>query len=197
MKSPFREQASRFDCVPTTFLNAICYLFSREEIPPLVVQKIYLYTLDTVTKGGVARGTSGIAVQMLGQWLADYRERKFALASDYLSGSELHLRQGNRIARCLNEGGVALIRIHLKNNLWHYVLALNTENGWVDCFDPRPPSRKSNVPEQVEVIDATKNLHAPNLRIKSEWLDTKSNQKPYVMGSSGERECLLLYRKNP
>ena len=53
--TPFRYQLSEFDCVPTTITNAISYLYDRHEIPPEVLQRIHLYTLDGVGR----RGTSG------------------------------------------------------------------------------------------------------------------------------------------
>ena len=37
MKIPLRYQMSEYDCGPTSMLNAISYLFEREEIPPRLV----------------------------------------------------------------------------------------------------------------------------------------------------------------
>ena len=38
MKIPLRYQMSEYDCGPISMLNAISYLFEREEIPPEVIR---------------------------------------------------------------------------------------------------------------------------------------------------------------
>ena len=45
MYIPLHYQVSEYDCVPTAFINAISYLFERNEIPPMVIRHIYLYSL--------------------------------------------------------------------------------------------------------------------------------------------------------
>ena len=34
MKNPLHYQLSEYDCGPTSMMNALAYLFEREEIPP-------------------------------------------------------------------------------------------------------------------------------------------------------------------
>ena len=34
MKNPLRYQLSEYDCGPTSMLNALAFLFEREDIPP-------------------------------------------------------------------------------------------------------------------------------------------------------------------
>ena len=48
MYIPLHYQVSEYDCVPTSFINAVCYLFERREVPPMVVRHISIYCLDTV-----------------------------------------------------------------------------------------------------------------------------------------------------
>ena len=45
MKSPLHYQISEYDCGPTTLLNALNFLFEREEIPPDIIRNIMLYYL--------------------------------------------------------------------------------------------------------------------------------------------------------
>ena len=40
MNNPLRYQVTEYDCGPTSMLNAISYLFPREEIPPEIVRNI-------------------------------------------------------------------------------------------------------------------------------------------------------------
>jgi len=42
MKNPLNYQTTEYDCGPTTLINAISYLFRREEIPPDVIKHIVL-----------------------------------------------------------------------------------------------------------------------------------------------------------
>ena len=38
MNNPLRSQMTEYDCGPTSMLNAVSYLFPREEIPPEIVR---------------------------------------------------------------------------------------------------------------------------------------------------------------
>ena len=197
MKTPFRQQISEYDCVPTTFLNALSYLFERSEIPPLVVQRIYLYSLDSMmSQRTMGHGTSGLAVQLLGNWLSGYKHGRFRLNTDYCTGRGVHLRQSNKISKCLNSKGVALLRVKHQHNSWHYVLGLSVSANWLYCYDPYARSTKSNKRGKYEFI-AEQSVHAPNLRINCHWLDVLSNRSQYQLGTSSERECLLLECAKP
>ena len=46
MKIPLHYQVSEFDCGPTTVLNAMSYLFQREDLPAEIVRNIMIYCLD-------------------------------------------------------------------------------------------------------------------------------------------------------
>ena len=64
MKIPLRYQVSEYDCGPTSLLNALNYLFQREEISPELIRNIMLYSLDCYGSGGAPgkRGTSRMAM---------------------------------------------------------------------------------------------------------------------------------------
>ena len=110
-RPPLRYQLSEYDCVPTTIGNAIAHLFEREDIPPEVVQRLYLYSLDAVGRRGTfARGSSEESVRLLAGWLEQFSAGRFRIRTEYLAGREVHLGRGNRIVECLNDGGVALYR---------------------------------------------------------------------------------------
>ena len=57
MKNPLHYQLSEYDCGPTSMMNAIAYLFEREEIPPEAVRNMMLYCLDCHSKRGYPRET--------------------------------------------------------------------------------------------------------------------------------------------
>lgn len=51
-KNPLHYQLSEYDCGPTAMLDAISYLFPREEIPPEIIRNIMLYCLDCYNMEG-------------------------------------------------------------------------------------------------------------------------------------------------
>ena len=53
MKNPLHYQISECDCGPTSMLNAISYLFNREDIPPEIIRNVMLYCLDCYSAEGV------------------------------------------------------------------------------------------------------------------------------------------------
>lgn len=203
MKVPFRYQATAYDCVPTTFINALQYLFKREEIPPIVIQKIMLYSLDTVNRNGEygKQGTSGLAIQLIMQWLESLKDDKFAFKRcEYLPEEQIHFRKGNKIVACLNRGGVALLRIKAgkaATTPFHYVLALGVDKNnseWILFFDPyyRVNQFKGEDAKYLQWLGGECE-HGANLKIKRERLDSYEYEK-YSMAAIDERECCLLER---
>lgn len=204
MNTPFRYQATDSDCVPTTFINAIQYLFNREEIPPVVIQKIMLYSLDTVNRNGELGkdGTTELATQHILQWLESYKTDKFSFKRcEYLSAEQIHLRQGNKIIACINRGGVAILRVcsgKSQNAEFHYLLALGVDDNdkdWLLFFDPyyRVQQYSGANAKYLEWLGANSRQGA-NLRIKRDRLDAYEYMK-YAMAPIDERECCLLERK--
>lgn len=91
MKIPLRYQMSEYDCGPTSMLNAISYLFEREEIPPEVIRNIMLYCLDCYNSEGVPGkcGTSMAAMMFLSNWLCGFGKiGRLDISSQYLSGKQ-------------------------------------------------------------------------------------------------------------
>jgi hypothetical protein len=174
----------------------VSYLFEREEIPPLVIQKIYIYCLDTVTsRQNIGHGTSGVAVQLPGNWLNSIKTARFSVETEYIEQDQIHFKRNNKISRCANSGGVALLRVHYAKNYWHYILVFRVEDGKAYCFDPYPGRKKEIVKGKAYFIEQT-GLQSPNFVISVSHLDTLSNTGKYVLGTETERECLLISRKN-
>jgi hypothetical protein len=198
VKVPFRQQASETDCVPTSLINALSYLFDRREIPPFVVHRVYRDCLDIES----SRGTSSRAIQDIGFWLNHYKEKRykdFAVESKFLTGEQVHLRRNSKIIRCINSNGAALLRVHLNRDVWHCILGFRSEGGWLHCYDPAPHSKRFINNDAVQFATTT-GQQEPNLRIRFDWLekdfDTTKNtdERKYVFGCHDDRECLLLNR---
>lgn len=199
MKVPFRQQVSEYDCVPTTVINALSYLFNRRELPPFVVHRVYKDLLDIES----SRGTSSRAIQDLGCLLNNYKEKsfkKFAVNSRFLSGSQVHFKQNSKIIRCLNANGAALMCVHSSWNNWHYILGFRLEDGWLHCYDPFPRSKKFFINNEYVQLVETVGQQDSNLKIRCDWLEKDFDKKKdykerkYVLGCHDDRECLLLNR---
>ena len=110
MDNPLRYQMTEYDCGPTSMLNAVSYLFRRDEIPPELTRNIMLYCLDCFGEDG----STG--------------------RSRYLSGREVNFSQNGPLRDALRRGGAAVVRLDLEG--WHYVLLTRIEGGDVYLFDP-------------------------------------------------------------
>ena len=66
MKNPLHYQLSDYDCGPTSVLNAVAYLFEREDIPPEILRNVMLYCLDCHSFDGAPGklGTSTSAMML-------------------------------------------------------------------------------------------------------------------------------------
>ena len=195
MYSPLHYQTSEYDCVPTAFINAISYLFKRNEIPPMVIRHIYLYSLDTVGKNarfGIG-GTSRYAVKLIGNWLASYKIKKFSVTTKFLEGDRVHLRKGCRIYACLKDGGIALCNILLGKREPHYLMIIRHVDDWLYCFDPYKRASLRGIENHVSILP-NENGRSPNLKIRTQWMDQESRMR-FCLGPVSIRECLLMWRK--
>ena len=110
MDNPLRYQMTEYDCGPTSMLNAVSYLFRRDEIPPELTRNIMLYCLDCFGEDGSTgrRGTSRMAMMFLSNWLNGYGETgHLAVSSRYLSGREVNFSQNGPLRDALRRGGCA------------------------------------------------------------------------------------------
>jgi hypothetical protein len=194
MYIPLHYQVSEYDCVPTAFINAVSYLFERNEIPPMVISHIYLYSMDTVgrdSRFGIG-GTSKYAVRLLGNWLSSYKMKKFSVTTEFLEKDEVHLRKESRIYACLEEGGIALCNTLFSKNEQHYLMIIRIEDGWIYCFDPYKRVSLRGMGDHVSILPC-EDGRSPNLRIRAPWMDQKIRNR-FCMGPVSIRECLLIWR---
>lgn len=192
MKNPLGYQTTEYDCVPTTFINAIRYLFDRNEIPPEVIKTIYMFSLDSSNRLGKSGkgGTSFYAVQHICYWLNEYSQGdNFGVYCDMLEPNDIQLSKNSRIIECLNEGGVAVVRVYFTKSLYHYILITELDDEYAYVFDPYYRERDFKE-DDIEIV-----LDKPNYnrKIKRKWIDS-TEEKKYAMSDISERECILLYR---
>lgn len=192
---PLHYQASEYDCVPTAFINAVCHLFERNEIPPMVIRHIYMYSLDTVGRTGRfgTAGTSREAVRLLGRWLDSYKTRRFSVSTEYLEGEAVHLRPDSEIIACLRDGGVALCNILLRKHEEHYLTTTEVNEGWLHGFDPYFRTALRDLRGNVCMLESPDG-RSPNLKIRTEWMDREDEKGRFCFGPLPMRECLLIMR---
>lgn len=96
MKIPLRFQITEYDCGTTSLINALVYLFEREEIPVALLKAIHRYTLDAEGESGVVGegGTSPRAIEKLSYWIARYASNNhFNLSCQVLEKEEVTLEK--------------------------------------------------------------------------------------------------------
>ena len=190
MKTPLRYQITEYDCGPTSLLNAVSFLFEREEIPPEIVRNIMLYSLDTFGTDGVSgkSGTSHTAMLFLSHWLDGFgKTGRLRIRSDYLTGRDVNLGADSRIVSALRRGGAAVVRLDLDG--WHYVLLTGIEGDGVFVFDPYDPAEPFPA-EDVTFVQGhggQYNRIVPSARFETQEL------RPYGFGPYEQREAVLLF----
>jgi hypothetical protein len=193
MKNPLSYQSTEYDCGPTTLMNAISYLYNREEIPPEIIKTIMLYCLDGFNKKGEAgkSGTTAMAVSFLSNWLNQYGKiKKFPIETEFLNPEDVYISRDSRIGACLQQGGAVVSRVML--GCWHYVLLTAIDDEYIYLFDPY--YRKN--PFKEDGVDIIKdNPTKWNRRVKISVMNGTGKEN-YALGQMDTRESLILFNTN-
>ncbi len=189
MKNPLSYQITEYDCGPTTVMNAVSFLFKREEIRPDVIKHIMLYTLDGYNKKGESgkSGTSGMAMRFLCEWLNQYgKATKFPIHCEALRQEDVFVAQNSRLVTGLQQNGTAIVR--LKYGCWHYVLFTGADAESVYLFDPyyrKQPFRQKD----IEILtDAPEKW---NRKVPYHYFNQEDG--PYALGPADMREATMLF----
>ena len=187
MKNVLLTQTTEYDCGPTTLVNALRFLFEREDIPPALIRTIWLHTNDTYDERGQkgCRGTSKACVRYLCEFFNDYGEHcHFPICAAFADKEAAEIAPGSAAMRCLETGGVVMIRCWLEN-CPHYVLLTGIEGDEVSLFDPyagspvQPGVRVvSDHPAEYNRIVSVRNFEGNSL---------------YALGPQAGREAVLLF----
>ena len=191
MKQPLRYQITEYDCGPTSLLNAVSFLFEREDIPPELVRNIMLYSLDTYGADGVSgkSGTSHTAMLFLSHWLEGFgKAGRLPIRSEYLTGRDVTLSDGSRIVSALRRGGAAVVRLDLEG--WHYVLLTGIEGEGVLVFDPY--YLPDALPAEVLAVQGREDRY--NRIVPRACFETE-DIRPYGFGPYEQREAVLLFNR--
>ena len=177
-------------------MNAIAYLFEREEIPPEAIRNTMLYCLDCHSKEGIPgkRGTSRAAMMFLSNWLNEYGELGImSVSSEYLSGRSVYISEEGRINHALNHGGVAVVRLYLDEE--HYVLMTGVENGNILLFDPYYWDESY---EQKDILIDKDHPRAYNRIVPFKYFNQEIKKSiPSVHWKSGKQSSSITKRPEP
>jgi hypothetical protein len=190
MKNPLRYQVSEYDCGPTSMLNAVSYLFAREEIQPEILRNIMIYSLDCYGQSGVLgqSGTSRMAMMFLSRWLSGVGDAGLLpIECQYLSGKSVYLGEQSLVVDALNRGGVVVMRLYMDGE--HYVLLTKREGENIYLFDPYYMT-ENPFGSEIEF-----NMEQPCRynRIVPFACFNREEAAPYALGKVAEREAVLLF----
>jgi hypothetical protein len=192
MKNPLSYQTTEYDCGPTTIINAISFLFDREEIPPDIIKFIMLYCLDVYNEQGEfgKKGTSCMAMMFISNWLNQFGNVKnFPIETDYLTSNDVFIGQTSKIVVGLQQGGVVIVRLHFEEE--HYVLLTGIDDKYIYLFDPY--YRTEDFEEEgIKLIkDAPMKM---NRKVPFSYFN-KETKETYSLGPKDGREAVILINK--
>lgn len=190
MKNRLHYQISEYDCGPTSMLNAISYLFQREEIPPEIIRNIMLYCLDCYSTEGVAgkSGTSRAAMMFLSNWLNGFgRIGQLPVTSRYLDSKSVYFGRESYINDALRRGGVVVLRLFYDE--WHYVLLTGEKDGRIYMFDPYD---RGGPFEEKDIIWTMENPKEYNCIVPETYFN-REELSLYALGPVEGREAVLLF----
>lgn len=177
-RTAFREQITGYDCVPTSFINALVYLYKRVKIPTEVVREIYASTLDD------NKGTSSGAVESLCNRLNRIHNEEFKIKCTLKKGREVNFDGPIKANTCW------LICVWSKEKEGHYVTAFHKKDGFLYCFDPYYNDEEKNKNNwEIGSFDS-----GCNLKINLSHLN-KTREEAYCAGIKNERELVIITKK--
>ena len=201
MKNLLNYQSSEYDCGPVSLINALRYLYEREEILPDIVKFIMLYCMDTYSEAGepCKHGTSAAAMNYIGCWLNQISTvRHFPIHCEFMSGEDVTVYPDGKIYRALKEGSVVVLRLFL--DVAHYVLLTGVSDDEVLFFNPyyeEPDTPGFDVEysaDGIRFIDGQPKK--ANRAVSFERLN-RTTREYYEMGEFPCREALILTRTVP
>ena len=190
MKNPLHYQLTEYDCGPTAILNAISFLFSREEINPDILRYCYTYTLDCYNSKGEhgKKGTSKMAMIFLSSWLTQYgKVKNLPIECEFLGGDDVRIDKNSRIIEALRQGGAVVVRVNY--DVGHYVTLTGIENDSVLMFDPYYRKR----PFTQNGIKMIEGKPCEYNRVVDFSVFNGQNRQHYSLEIATKREAVLMF----
>ena len=194
MKNRLITQTTEYDCGPTSVVNALRFLYAREELPPCLVKGVWTLCNDTFNMQGEhgKRGTSRAAMRYLCSWLNGFAEGcQFPIRAAYQDGDDAVIAPGSLVETCLMQGGAAVVRCWSEHYRHYVLLTQLLEGNRVGIFDPydEPDELVSQAPG-LKIVHGEKYY---NLILPMETMNLHG-QTNYALGDTEDREILMLWR---
>ena len=191
MKNPLHYQLSEYDCGPTSMLNAISFLFEREEIPPEVIRNIMLYSLDSYNSEGIQgkSGTSCAAMTFLTNWLnALNKIGRLPVSAQHLTDEQVYLGDGSRLNHAIACGGAVVVLLYFDEP--HYILLTGQEGDNILAFDPYYVEKPFDFAPDIQLCSDHPTRY--NRIIPSRYFNCEGTTI-YALGPTAEREAVIFY----
>ncbi len=191
MKVPLRYQNTEYDCGTTSFVNALAYLYDREDVPVELLKAVYKFTLDVEGQDGVEGkgGTSRKHAQLLSKYFVEYanNNKEFDIHCKILYGENVTLE---RMKETLDNNGAIVARCF--QDAEHYVLITKIDDNFAYIFDPYYLEEDYYVnDDDVAIVLHESFTH--NRIVKIERLFDES-QKDFSLLEKSRRAVILMNR---
>lgn len=187
MKTPLRYQITEFDCGTVSLLNAVSYLYDREEIPSELIRAIYTYTLNCHNVKGIMNDKK--MINDLCDWITKYsKNHDFNLECVHLVNEEVNY---DNILSCIKNNGAVFIRCYQEDP--HYVIITNINELNTYIFDPYY-LEYDNYERDAEVRSVQSKPFEYNRIVRTSRVFSES-MKDFSLGKVSKRECVLMNRK--
>ena len=191
MKVPLRYQNTEYDCGTTSFINALAYLYEREEVPVELVKAVYKYTLDVENSEGIVGkgGTSRKHAELLARYFVKYANENdnFNINCTVLSKDKVNLKD---MKETLDNNGVIIARCF--QDVEHYVLITKIDDNFAYIFDPYYLDENYYY-EDKDVAIVLHETFTHNRIVKLERLFDES-KKDFSLLHIEDREVILINR---
>lgn len=191
MKIPLRYQNTEYDCGTTSFVNALAYLYDREEIPVELLKAVYKYTLDVENLEGIEGkgGTSRKHAELLARYFVKYanNNKDFHINCIVLSKDKVNVSD---MAKTTKNNGVIIARCWQDGE--HYVLITKIDDNFAYIFDPYYLEENYYCNDD-EVAIVLHDTFTHNRIVKIERLFDENN-KDFSLLKESDREVILINR---
>lgn len=191
MKIPLRYQNTEYDCGTTSFINALAYLYDREDVPVELIKAVYKYTLDVENEEGIVGkgGTSRKHAELLARYFSKYanENKDFNISCKVLSKEEVNLEE---MKETVDNNGVIIARCF--QDVEHYVLITKIDDNFAYIFDPYY-LEEDHYYNDEDVAIVLHETFTHNRVVKIERLFDESN-KDFSLLKKSDREVILINR---
>ena len=189
MKIPLRYQNTEYDCGTTSFVNALAYLYDREDVPVELIKAVYKYTLDVENEEGIVGkgGTSRKHAELLARYFSKYanENKDFNISCKVLSKEEVNLEE---MKETVDNNGVIIARCF--QDVEHYVLITKIDDNFAYIFDPYY-LEEDHYYNDEDVAIVLHETFTHNRVVKIERLFDESN-KDFSLLKESDREVILI-----